>query len=136
MIDRIKKNLSVLSNIFILMILFFAFAKTAKNPAFTENLKSMILPFIYLAVGHLAILAGVFGGGKVLKLSPENMTSVLFAAPQKTLAMGVPLLSTFFSSTPEILGVALLPLIFYHPWQLFVAGFLTRFSERLKTEKT
>ena len=130
-VDKAKKRLSVLSNLFILMILFFAFAKTAKNPDFLNNLRTMIVPFIYLAVSYLILLVGSFFGARALKLDRENVISVLFAAPQKTLAMGVPLLSTFFAANPEILGIALLPLIFYHPWQLFVAGFLPRLLPRL-----
>ena len=52
-----------------------------------------------------------------------------YAAPQKTLAVGVPLISTYFASNPEIIGLALLPLVFYHAWQLLVAGVVksTRF---------
>ena len=129
-VERQKKRLSILSNVCILMILFFAFAKTAKNPDFLENLDQMIVPFVYLAVSFLALLTLAFFGAKILRLSQENVVSVLFAAPQKTLAMGVPLLSTFFSGNPEILGIALLPLIFYHPWQLFVSGFLPGIIKR------
>ncbi len=133
-VDRKKKLLGVLSNLFILMILFFAFAKTARNPDFLGNLRTMVVPFIYLAISYLVLLTGSFFGAKALKFSGENIISVLFSAPQKTLAMGVPLLSTFFSANPEILGIALLPLIFYHPWQLFIAGFLPRLTEKLKEE--
>lgn len=133
-VQKLKKSLSVVSNLFILMILFLAFARTARNPDFLDNLSTMIVPFIYLAVSHIVLLGLSFFGARALKLSPENTISVLFAAPQKTLAMGVPLLSTFFASNPEILGIALLPLIFYHPWELFIAGLLPRLTERLKTE--
>jgi predicted Na+-dependent transporter len=56
----------------------------------------------------------------------------LYAAPQKTLAVGVPLVSTYFAASPEILGLALLPLVFYHAWQLLVAGFIR--SSRLVRE--
>ena len=106
-------------------------AKTAKNPDFLNNLESMIVPFIYLAVAFVALLGLAFAGAKLMKFPAENIISILFAAPQKTLAMGVPLLSTFFASNPEILGIALLPLIFYHPWQLFVSGFLPGITAKL-----
>ena len=48
--------------------------------------------------------------------------TAVFVAPQKTLAMGVPLLSTYFAAQPEVLGIAMIPLLFYHPWQLLTAG--------------
>jgi len=92
----------------------------------------MIVPFVYLAAAYLVLLAASFLGARALNFSGDSIISVLFTAPQKTLAMGVPLLSTFFAANPEILGIALLPLIFYHPWQLFIAGFLPRLTEKLK----
>jgi len=119
-----KKRLSVVSNIFILFILFFAFSKTAENPDFAGNLITMIGPFAYLAAAHLLLLYIAYGGARLLRFSRENTISVLYTAPQKTLALGVPLITTYFASTPEVLGMALLPLVFYHAWQLLVAGFV------------
>jgi sodium/bile acid cotransporter 7 len=117
-----KKRLSVASNIFILFILFFAFSQTARNPDFLSNLRSLIGPFCYLAAAHLILLFIAYGGARVFLFSRENTISVLYTAPQKTLAVGVPLISTYFAASPEILGIALLPLVFYHAWQLLVAG--------------
>jgi sodium/bile acid cotransporter 7 len=130
-----KKRLSIASNTFILCILYFAFSKTARNPDFLANLRSLIGPFGYLAAAHLLLLSMAYGGARLFRFSRQNTITVLYAAPQKTLAVGVPLISTYFASTPEILGLALLPLVFYHAWQLLVAGFIR--SSRLvrDTEK-
>jgi len=119
-----KKRLSVASNSFILFILFFSFSKTARNPEFMSHLSSLLGPFAYLAVAHLLLLAIAFLGARLLGFSRANTVSVLYLAPQKTLALGAPLLSTYFATSPEILGIALLPLVFYHAWQLLVAGFV------------
>jgi sodium/bile acid cotransporter 7 len=119
-----KKHLSVASNIFILLIIFFAFSKTARNPQFINNLIAMLGPFGYLAAAHLLLLLIAYGGARLLRFSRENTISVLYAAPQKTLAVGVPLISTYFAAAPAVLGAALLPLVFYHAWQLLVAGFV------------
>ena len=134
-IDRAKRPLGVLCNIFILFILFFAFAKTAREPEFFANLKLMPIPFLYLAVAHLVLLFASYQGTRLLKVPKDGAISVLFTAPQKTLAMGVPLLTTFFSDSPEILGIALLPLLFYHPWQLLIAGLLPRFIEKIPEKR-
>jgi solute carrier family 10 (sodium/bile acid cotransporter), member 7 len=125
------KRLGIISSVFVLMIVFVSFSKTANNPLFIENLKVLVVPFIYLAISHLVLLTGAFTGAKALRLKTENLITVLFAAPQKTLAMGVPLLGTFFAGNSEALGIVLLPLIFYHLWQLFIAGFIPRLVERL-----
>lgn len=130
-VDSHKKGLGVLSNVFILLILFLAFAKTARDPVFFVNLKLMPIPFLYLALAHFVLLAIAYAGGRLFKIPKDGIISILFTAPQKTLAMGVPLLTTFFDESPEILGIALLPLLFYHPWQLLVAGFLPRLTEKI-----
>jgi sodium/bile acid cotransporter 7 len=127
-----KKRLSVACNVFILFILFFAFSKTARNPQFIDNLIAMLGPFGYLAAAHILLLLIAYTGARLFHFSRENTISVLYTAPQKTLAVGVPLISAYFAATPEILGAALLPLVFYHAWQLLVAGFVK--SSRLVRE--
>lgn len=122
--EKHKKALGNISNIFILLILFFAFSKSSGEPSFIDNLRSMVLPYIYLALSFIILNALASVGAALLGFSREDRISVMFTAPKKTLAMGVPLLTTYFASDPELLGVALLPLIFYHPWQLLVSGVL------------
>jgi solute carrier family 10 (sodium/bile acid cotransporter), member 7 len=131
-VDANKKRLSVASNLAILMIVFFAFAKTAANPDFVSKLPELALPFVYLAASHLVLVGLTWIGARFLKLDRADVATVLFTAPQKTLAMGVPLLTTFFGANASLLGVALLPLVFYHPWQLLVAGVITRFLNPAK----
>lgn len=128
---RLSKPLGTLSSTFILMIVFFAFSKTAGNPDFRENVSALLLPFAIIGVAHLVLLSASYLSARALRLSTENTISVLFAAPQKTLAMGAPLIGTFFLNDPETLGIALLPLIFYHAFQLFIAGFLPKLTSKL-----
>jgi sodium/bile acid cotransporter 7 len=120
--DRHKRRLSVVSNLCILAVLFFAFSVTASNPRFLGNLRGMLWPFLYLGGLHLLLLFLAYAGARALRFPAENRITTLYVAPQKTLAVGVPLLSTYFAYDPALLGVALLPLLFYHPWQLLVAG--------------
>ena len=119
-----KKKFGVASNVCILFVIYFALASAAQNSMFRDSLRLMPMPFILLAVSHIVLVAIAFGGAKLLGYSRENIISVVFAAPQKTLAMGVPLLSTYFAQDLGMLGVAMLPLLFYHPWQLLIAGFI------------
>jgi sodium/bile acid cotransporter 7 len=84
----------------------------------------MGLPILYIAVSHLIILGLAAMAAHLIGLSREDRISVVFAAPQKTLAMGIPLLTTYFAGREELLGIAVIPLLFYHPFQLLVAGIL------------
>ncbi|MDC7228464.1 MAG: bile acid:sodium symporter [Spirochaetales bacterium] len=123
-VDSRKRELGVVSNIFILLILYFAFSASAAKPSFVQNLKSMALPYVYLALSFIVLNAIATGGAVLLRFRREDRITVTFTAPKKTLAMGVPLLTTYFASDAELLGAALLPLIFYHPWQLLVSGII------------
>lgn len=120
-----KKRLGVVSNALILGIIFLTFSQTASDPEFVSALGAMLLPFLFLALSHLLLLVGVYGAARgLLRFDRDDTVASMFVAPQKTLAMGAPLLSVYFAGSPEVLGFALLPLIFYHMWQLMVAGFL------------
>ena len=131
LVKKTGKVLGTVSSVFMLLIVFFSFSKTSGNEVFREHAGSLVLPFIYLAGVHLTLLTAGYLIAKALRFGKENTISVLYAAPQKTLAMGVPLIGTFFADNPEIMGIALLPLIFYHAFQLFVAGFIPRLTAKL-----
>jgi solute carrier family 10 (sodium/bile acid cotransporter), member 7 len=115
--------LGVGANGLILLIVVLAFARTAENPAFVNHARQLIWPGLYLMASHLVLTGLAWLSGALLRLGDAERIAVLFVAPQKTLAMGAPLLTIFFQGQ-DILGIALLPLLIYHPWQLLVAGLL------------
>lgn len=119
-----KKTFGVISSLFVLFIIFFGVARSVKNASFQTYGTQLLLPFFYLAVSHIVLLLAAFFGARIIGLSRDNIITTLYTAPQKTLAMGIPLLSTYFAGRPEMLGIAMLPILFYHPWQLFIAGLM------------
>ncbi len=125
-----RKNLKLITNISLLLIVFINFSKSAADPECRQMLPAMVYPFIYLAISYFILLGLSFLLGRIFNFPKKNMITILYTAPQKTLAMGVPLLTTFFADSPELLGMALLPLLFYHPWQLLVSGFVKSFLEK------
>jgi len=122
---KVKSRLSIASSSLILCMVLITFSGVASDEEFLSMLgSSMILPFLFLALSHLILVALAYGGATLLRFPIEERITVLFVAPQKTMALGVPLLSVYFANNPALLGFALLPLLFYHPWQLIVAGVL------------
>jgi sodium/bile acid cotransporter 7 len=62
-------------------------------------------------------------------LAAANLNAVYFCSVKKTLAMGVPFAMLFESRAD--LSLILLPVMFYHPFQLFVNGILaSRWAKR------
>lgn len=122
--DAGKGRISALSNLLIIILVLLSMAKSAGTPEFFTRLSSMGWVLLYLALAHYVIIALALAGGKVFGFSREDRISIAYVAPQKTLAMGVPLLGAYFAWEPQILGVVLLPLLFYHPWQIVNAGLI------------
>ena len=117
---RFRKAQSAL----ILFIVFFTVSNAAANQTFLDNLPRMGLPFLYLAISHWLLLALVFSGSLAFGFPRGDRISALFAAPQKTVALGAPLLTVYFADRPELLAMAILPLVFHHIFQLSTAGVL------------
>ncbi len=125
-IERQRRRFGVFMNGAIVVIVWFSFSRPALDPTFAPSLLRFWPLLGYLAVSHLLLLGLAWSGARALRLDRANTCTALFVAPQKTLALGAPLLTTFFAGDPDLLGLALLPLIMYHLWQLAVAGFLPR----------
>lgn len=122
-VDNHRKKLGITSNALILVVVVLAFSRTAANPEISLYVRDLPWMFIYLGVVHLVLVILVLLTARVLRLKKPDVITAMFVAPQKTLALGAPLLTLFFTGQ-AVLGVALLPLVFYHPFQLLVAGAL------------
>ncbi|MBN1982928.1 MAG: bile acid:sodium symporter [Chitinivibrionales bacterium] len=125
-VKKLRPKVNLLNSFFIILIVFLAFAKAAKNPLFRDVLFTLALPLVYLGVSHCVLLLLAYIGSRMIGLDRQNTVAALYVAPQKTIAMGVPLLSAYFSTDEKVLGMAIIPLLFYHPWQLFVAALISR----------
>lgn len=112
------------TSIAILLVVYFNVAAAAVDDAFIANLGTMGGPTVYLIVSHLLLTLLAWGGAKVLGFDRANVMSVIFTAPHKTLALGAPLVAIYFADRPEVIGIALLPVIIYHLVELLVSGVL------------
>jgi sodium/bile acid cotransporter 7 len=119
---RHRKRFSTISGCLVLLVIFLAFCRAAGSGVLRGHAAGLAGPFAYLAGSNVLLMLAAFGAARLLHFDRGDVTSVVFTAPQKTLAMGVPLLTTYFASQPELLGIAMIPSLFYHPWQLLTAG--------------
>jgi sodium/bile acid cotransporter 7 len=120
------KKLGKASRIGILLIVLVSVAASASRDDFFPNLRAMPTALVYLALAHLTLLSLAYLLPRWWGFSREDRISALFVAPQKTVAMGAPFLTIYFATRPDLLGIALLPILFYHPFQLIVAGIVSR----------
>lgn len=122
--DQNRRFLNLLSNAVILLIVYTAFCDSVEGRVWEkfgigltlEVLAAVVVLFTTVSLLILAVSSAVH-------LSREDFIAALFCSVKKTLAMGVPLAQLIFGGRAN-LGLILLPIMFYHPFQLFVCGLL------------
>ncbi|HEY0790798.1 MAG TPA: bile acid:sodium symporter family protein [Chthoniobacterales bacterium] len=123
-VDANKRAVNWISNAVILFIVYTAFCDSVQNQIWskfgvglTVGVLAMVIA-LYLVISVLVQLAT-----HLLRLNREDFIAAYFCSVKKTLAMGVPLAMLIFGSRTD-LSLILLPIMFYHPFQLFVNGVL------------
>jgi solute carrier family 10 (sodium/bile acid cotransporter), member 7 len=123
-IDTKKRWINLISNGVILFIVYTAFCDSVTEKIWDKygiGLTIKVLITVALLFGIMSLL--IFLTSIAAKLNREDGIAVYFCSVKKTLAMGVPLAMLIFGSRAD-LSLILLPIMFYHPFQLFVNGLL------------
>ena len=111
----------------IIYIVYLSFAQTVASGVL-ETVPVLRLLGALLAVTALLLMAswGVWRSSGWMRLDHAQRTSAFFTASQKSIATGLPLLTTVFgaASLPLETGLVLVPLLLYHPLQLLLGGLL------------
>ena len=113
-----------LSNTVILFIVYTAFCDSVTEriwATYGATLTIKVVAIIVALFVTVSLLA--YGASRAARLNREDAIAAYFCAVKKTLAMGVPLAMLIFGKRSD-LGLILLPLMFYHPLQLFANGLL------------
>jgi solute carrier family 10 (sodium/bile acid cotransporter), member 7 len=122
--DQHRRWLNLLSNGVILFIVYTAFCDSVEGRIWEKygiSLTIEVLGAVLVLFTTVSVL--VVGVSSAVHLSREDFIAALFCSVKKTLAMGVPLAQLIFGAHAN-LGLILLPIMFYHPFQLFVCGLL------------
>jgi sodium/bile acid cotransporter 7 len=132
-IDSYKKILSTLSSLIIIFIVYSAFCNSWQNNIWAAHgTQTAFVAATGALLFFIAMKSIVYAGIKLFRFNHENAMAALFCAPQKTLAAGAPMANLIFASHSG-LGIILLPLMFYHIFQLFLGGFLVNMINKKTT---
>ncbi|MCH6258585.1 bile acid:sodium symporter [Puniceicoccaceae bacterium K14] len=129
-----KKLFKRLSNGFIVFIVFAAFCNSVQSGVwqsvgFLALIKTFLLVSAFL--GLFSVL--VWSASPIGASNYSERITILFCGSQKTLAAGVPMAAVIFAETSGNVnpGLIILPIMCYHPMQLFLAGYLVgRFNKQ------
>ena len=84
-------------------------------------LTAQILLEVAILFGTVSLL--IYLAVRLARLNREDSIAAYFCSVKKTLAMGVPLAMLIFGARSD-LSLILLPIMFYHPFQLLTNGIL------------
>ncbi len=122
--DANKKWFTRISNAVIVFIVYSAFCDSVKEDVWHRHgAEETLLTVFYVVLLFIGVSLLVYGTCRALRLGREDMIAAYFCSVKKTLAMGVPLAALIFGKGGE-LSLILLPIMLYHPLQLFVNGVL------------
>ncbi|MCE5231359.1 bile acid:sodium symporter [bacterium] len=120
------KPVSIINSILILVIVGTAFSGTFVQ---ADHLKSLnmadprfYVPLMLLLPAHVCVLTAAGVGARLFGFGRKDRLAIFFTATQKTLALGLPMAHATLGGDTRLLGLAILPVIVYHPMQLIIAG--------------
>ncbi len=123
-VDANKKWVNRISNSIILFFVYSAFCDSIKERIWHEyGLLLTVQILLCVATLFSTISALIYFASRLARLNREDAIACYFCSVKKTLAMGVPLAVLIFGSRTD-LSLILLPLMFYHPFQLLINGIL------------
>lgn len=123
-IDVRKVWVARVSNAVILFIVYAAFCDSVQQRLWQQDGLGLTAQVALLVVTLFGVMSAlVWLACRALRLGPEDFIAAYFCSVKKTLAMGVPLAVLIFGERPD-LPLLLLPVMFYHPLQLFLNGLL------------
>jgi len=123
-VEAHKAWVNRISNTVILFIVYSAFCDSVQEriwDTYGMALVGRLLLLVVLLFTAISLL--VYGVSRLLRLDRGDSIAAYFCSVKKTLAMGVPLAVLIFGRRAD-LPLILLPIMLYHPFQLFVNGVL------------
>jgi sodium/bile acid cotransporter 7 len=120
--DTHKRALSMLSNLIIFFLIYFAVARSSQAILSSASFALFALPLVFLSVLNVLILLGLYYAGRLAGFSEQDRLTALYVGSHKTLALGLPLTAAVFGADSPGYGFIILPLLFYYNIQLVSSG--------------
>ncbi len=112
-------------SVLLLYIIWCVFSATFSLGFDPALLSAMTWTIIFATLLQVVMLgfSWFLSGWSQFQFTHQDRIAALFCSTQKTLALGVPLVSILYAQHPHLAWLTL-PLIIYHPLQLFIGGVL------------
>lgn len=123
-VEAHKAWVARLSNAVIVFIVYCAFCDSVQEKIWQRHGLAMTAALTAWVILLFALMSGlIYACVRAFRLNREDAIAAYFCSVKKTLAMGVPLAMLIFGDRID-LPLILLPIMLYHPLQLFINGLL------------
>jgi solute carrier family 10 (sodium/bile acid cotransporter), member 7 len=130
LMTRARKSLSMAGLVLLLLLVYLVFCASLEG-GLGASAGQLAATAVLVAVLHVGAIAGAFlaSAWPLWRLSRARRTAAVICSTQKTAALGLPLLLVVFGGD-HALGLIALPLLIYHPLQLFAASIMVPWWRR------
>ena len=117
-----KKVVSKVDRLTILLLVYTSFCDSFAGHVWSgHGTTTMVVTITATIALFFAVLGGLILLCKKLHIADSYRAAVVFCGTKKSLATGVPMAHLLFTGNAS-LGLILLPIMIYHPLQLFICG--------------
>lgn len=132
-VEAHKAWVARISNAVIVFIVYSAFCDSIQARVWERHGPGMTVRVLLVVVVLFAAMSAlIYATCRGLRLNREDRIAAYFCSVKKTLAMGVPLALLIFGNRADV-SLILLPIMFYHPLQLFVNGLFASYWAKAHT---
>jgi len=123
-VDNHKAWVARISNGVIIFIVYTAFCDSFVEKIWQrDGISTTVKLLLCVALLFTFMSLLIYSVCRLLRLNREDRITAYFCSVKKTLAMGVPLAMLIFGTRSDV-PLIILPLMFYHPIQIFINGVL------------
>ena len=123
-VEQHKAVVNKVDKYVILLIVYNAFCDSVANRIWSEFSLAMLAGSVALCAAILLIMVhSIQWGARKVGFNLPDEVAAVFCGTKKTLAAGVPMAKVIFGADPN-LGMLLLPIMLYHPIQIFYCAIL------------
>lgn len=138
LLAKAEKHKSVVNKVdkyVILMIVYNAFCDSVANGIWQEFSLGLLVTSIAICVVILLIMVhSIQWGARRCQFDLPDEVAAVFCGTKKTLAAGIPMAKVIFAGDPS-LGMILLPIMLYHPIQIFYCAMLANRYVKQKEQR-
>lgn len=120
-LEKYKKWAQLADRTVIIWLIYTSFCQSFEDKIFQQFHLNDLIETILFTIGiFIIILLLILIASKPLRINTPDLKAIVFCGATKSLASGVPMAQLIFMSSGLAIGPLLLPILIYHPLQLFI----------------